>query len=321
MKNKTLAALVLAGTTLVGTALNSNAQKREYLENSVSGTKYSNHKQDNKYKLEMQVLFGKDNPYNHESKKVYAFKVNDDWDETETGFTIIPNPIVGQKYDGTSELTGEEYIPTIITAENDAVITEFHINNHSLSMESRKNLKKLYEKKNPKKESQNKFGYSVKINDKNLKSILPMIKNEFGEFIYLNGEKGYFVHDGETRVLKKDNQRTSEIFIPLNEGYEIFANLSDGSLTIKSEEGFYNPIIKEAQQKPKKEETKDNSETPCTKNYVVKQGDTSWRIADKCYGGTEGKDLDKLENLNPQIQDLGKIKAGQNMNIPCDCGL
>jgi nucleoid-associated protein YgaU len=50
------------------------------------------------------------------------------------------------------------------------------------------------------------------------------------------------------------------------------------------------------------------------RTYVVKQGDTLFKIAKQHYG--DGRKWPKIQKANPQIKDPGQLKIGEKLTIP-----
>ncbi|MDQ0160356.1 putative YkwD family protein [Alkalibacillus salilacus] len=62
--------------------------------------------------------------------------------------------------------------------------------------------------------------------------------------------------------------------------------------------------------KPKEDDYDPNPERPSSQYYTVKRGDTAWEIAIDNWIS-----LKQLEILNPNINDFGRLQAGQKMRI------
>jgi len=248
MKNKTkktlggLGTLVLAGAFALNPQ-NINAQ-RDYIEGTSQGTEYSDvksHKIAN-YKLEGNVLFKEKNGKNDVA---YFFKDNDDLDEGELDFLIYPadKTKIKTAFSGKTSLEGTGYIPTQLAYENQKM-QEFELNDFDAKLK-----KKLIKKS--RKQSENSFGYSFLIKDKDLKSIFPQITKNGKEYLYFDGSKGkYVICENDKKsfgVLNKQMLKKGEILphilIPIEnlDNVAFSINPDNGNITIISEEGFYIP--------------------------------------------------------------------------------
>ena len=80
-------------------------------------------------------------------------------------------------------------------------------------------------------------------------------------------------------------------------------NDSSGSVTVEKPVESVEPVVVEPDQKPVKK--------PDTVNYTIQPGDTLWGISRKYHTTVK-----KLKELNPQIENVNLIYAGDVINVP-----
>ena len=101
---------------------------------------------------------------------------------------------------------------------------------------------------------------------------------------------------------------------------------SSGSMTAKSQEEETNPRDRELTVKPTQELIGEGNsdltqecnrlETARTMVVTVQKGDTIYFILKRRYGESSGILLDTVGELNPEIDDLNLIRAGQKLRLP-----
>jgi LysM repeat protein len=321
----------LAGILLMGSlSLNSMAQNRNYIQGNVNNVKYelTTEKDFPKYKIEEQCLFN----------KCYTF-----WDYTpkkgELNFWVSNKDEESMNFqEGKQvEINAPQYIPTKIGEK-------INVTNLNIERTSYEKLKKRAKK------SQH-FGFSVDINDKDLKFKIPEIDIKGKHYIVLK------------EIIDNSKERTDASFylIPKTKGTVIsFPNKSfieehgyevQAQITCNEEGGVYQPILKEdcnkfnsyvSEDSPsgivnqkkdiikqidstkyKKENalekqiqtgTKDRISKDENFTYTIKSRDTFYNIADKFYG--TGKDAYWIQKSNPSVNP-SNLKVGQKIIIPC----
>jgi hypothetical protein len=320
---KGLVGILLAGSL----SLNSIAQKREYIKGNVNNVKYelTTEKDFPKYKIEEQCLF--DNCYtfwNYTPKKgELNFWVSNKGEES---ITFQEGKQV--------EINAPQYIPTKMGEK-------INVTNLPFERTSYEKLKKRA------KETQY-FGFSIDINDKDLKFNLPEINVNGNSYIVLK------------EMIDNSNKQTDIPFylIPKTKGTKIvFLNQSfieengylvQAQILCDEKGGVYQPILEKESKGtsskstdaplgiPVKQDTTNavgnqskksgledlsktskavnkNEREPC--HYTVKKGDTGfWSIAGKVLN--DEKRYIEIKNLNPNLKSK-KLEVGQEIVIPC----
>ncbi len=324
IKNLGLSGILLGVT--ISPCFSQKNQDKEYISNTINNVQYTDKTWNNKFNLEEQFLLGK---YNLKDIPVILAK-NNDFEKGELEFIVYPeNECEIQNIYGRGiALVGNKYIPTRLVTKNHERIKNFELNEI--------NAKIIKEIKKSKIKSQNSYGFSIDLSEKDLKSKLPQITLPNGKnYLCLDVDWGNFYTDNGN-IHKIDlNGKLSKFFVPITNGYVEGIDMGNGKIYLHSEEGFYIPVIEEQQiileefERTKNEDKNtnymkyleekrnlefDSEKAPGKNYYIIKKGDNLKKISEFFYGSE--KEIERIYELNPEIdKKTNLILPGQKIRI------